>query len=306
MIQRFEFPEGATPILDCSGLIPIWVHHCSDLNRVEAENIMKAQRKFLRGAIDPPQNWFRVDELQNIHREMFKNVWEWAGKYRKSMTSIGIKPNLIPIQLGEFCLEVLSWFQYPTELTFVEMAARVHHRLVSIHPFENGNGRFSRLIADRFLLACRCLHPIWPAQLNREGVARKDYIQTLKSADQGDYVPLIELMKKLGGSDPKLSDLLGNNSYRVFVQNNNGSGLVKAMLRNGENPNSRSENEYYALHSAIKAGLDEIVKLLVDAGAEIEAKDRNGLTALQIAEIHGNTDVVDFLLLKGAQESVKL
>ncbi len=26
MEERFEFPEGATPISDCSGLIPLWVH----------------------------------------------------------------------------------------------------------------------------------------------------------------------------------------------------------------------------------------------------------------------------------------
>lgn len=45
MDKLFEFPEGATPISDCSGLIPIWVHHLNDLNRVEAENILNAQKK---------------------------------------------------------------------------------------------------------------------------------------------------------------------------------------------------------------------------------------------------------------------
>lgn len=67
------------------------------------------------------------------------------------------------------------------------MAARVHHRLVFIHPFENGNGRFSRLIADRFLLAFKCPHPVWPSHLNQEGVVRKGEIKTLKSADTDDY-----------------------------------------------------------------------------------------------------------------------
>ncbi len=83
-------------------------------------------------------------------------IWEWAGIYRKSITSIGVKPSLIPLQLAELCLEVNAWFQYPTELTFLEMAARIHHQLVFIHPFENGNGHFSRLIADRFLFAWKC------------------------------------------------------------------------------------------------------------------------------------------------------
>lgn len=49
MPEQFEFPEGATPISDCSSLIPPWFHHLNDLNRVEAENIMNAQRKYLQG-----------------------------------------------------------------------------------------------------------------------------------------------------------------------------------------------------------------------------------------------------------------
>jgi len=48
MVENFEFPEGATPITDCSGLIPDWVHHLKDLNRVEAENILKAQGRYTR------------------------------------------------------------------------------------------------------------------------------------------------------------------------------------------------------------------------------------------------------------------
>jgi hypothetical protein len=41
MPERFEFPEGAIPIGDCSGLIPLWIHHLIDLNRVEVENILR-------------------------------------------------------------------------------------------------------------------------------------------------------------------------------------------------------------------------------------------------------------------------
>jgi hypothetical protein len=73
-VIRFDFPEGATPINDCSDLIPVWVHHLQDLNRVEAENIMKAQRKYLLGHIDDPAKWFKVGELKTIHQAMFGDV----------------------------------------------------------------------------------------------------------------------------------------------------------------------------------------------------------------------------------------
>lgn len=203
MAKWLEFPDGATPLGDCSGLIPAWVHHLEDLNRVEAENIAQAQKKYLKKSVPDPKSWFHVEKLKTIHREMFGNVWKWAGNYRRSVTSIGIKPALIPSRLAEFCSEVVSWSgsEYQINLTFVERAARIHHQLVYIHPFKNGNGRFSRLVADRFLLAWKCPYPNWPTQLNQNGQARKEYILALKSADSGDYEPLVNFMKKLGASD---------------------------------------------------------------------------------------------------------
>lgn len=257
MLERFEFPEGVTPIDDCSGLIPLWVHNLNDLNRVEAENIMNAQRKYLREPVADPQNWFHVKELKAIHQAMFGDVWKWAGVYRKSITSIGINPGLIPAQLAELCIEVLSWLEYPVELTFVEMAARVHHRLVFIHPFENGNGRFSRLIADRFLLAFRCPYPVWPSHLNQEGIVRKDYIKTLQSADGGDYAPLVDFMKKLGASDPNLSELITNSFYRKYMNGEKGLAIIKALLKSESNPNDKTLNRHEVLQLSIKAGLEE-------------------------------------------------
>lgn len=304
MVERFEFPEGATPITDCSGLIPVWVHNLNDLNRVEAENIMSAQRKYLRSPVADPKSWFQVEELKTIHRAMFGDVWEWAGKYRKSITSIGTKPNLIPALLEELCLEVHSWLHSPIELTFVEKAARIHHRLVFIHPFENGNGRFARLIADRFLLASRCSYSIWPSQLNQEGVLRKDYIQTLKDADRGDYLPLVNFMKKLGASDPKLTDLLKDNFYREHIRGDKGIATIKALLRSGSNPNEETSNGHRLLQMAVKAGLEEIVKLLVVIGAEIDVADQSGLTPFQTAVMQNNEILADFFLSKGAKREM--
>jgi Fic-DOC domain mobile mystery protein B len=193
-----ENPVGATPIADVSDLIPTWVQSMAELNRVESENILHAQKKFLRGRPIDPSKWFDWPELQMIHRTMFGNVWSWAGKLRKSVTSIGVRPGMIPLYIAELCRDVASWGQSCVNLNHLEKAARVHHRLVYIHPFENGNGRFSRLVSDRCLLAWNCKHPIWPTDLNRNGGARKKYIQTLISADRGDYEPLIDFMVNLG------------------------------------------------------------------------------------------------------------
>lgn len=182
------------------------------------------------------------------------------------------------------------------------MAARIHHRLVFIHPFENGNGRFSRLIADRFLFAFKCSYPLWPSHLNKEGIMRKDYIDTLKNADRGDYSSLMDFMKKLGASELSLVDLFTNKSYEAYIKGERGEAIVKAMLKNGSNPNDQTSNGHRPLHSAVKAGLDQIAIILIAAGAEIDVKDRSGLTPIQIAVLQENILLADFLMSQGAKQ----
>jgi Fic-DOC domain mobile mystery protein B len=192
---KFLFPHDSTPMDDLSGLKFPWVQTLGDLNRVEAENISKAQKKYLESRVDSPSQWLNPTFLRKIHESMFGEVWTWAGCWRKSTTNIGIKPQLIPMRVAELCFHVISWGSQQPEWSLFERSARIHHGLVAIHPFENGNGRFSRLIADRYLAAYRHAHPIWPSQIDKEGKVRAKYIHCLKDADRGDFSSLIELMK---------------------------------------------------------------------------------------------------------------
>ncbi|NGX50254.1 MAG: hypothetical protein K1060chlam2_00095 [Chlamydiae bacterium] len=304
--MHFKFPEDATPISDSSDLLISWVQNMKDLNRVEAENISHAQRKYLRIPLQDISIWFHYGELQAIHRSMFGKVWAWAGKQRKSVTSIGVTPGLIPSQITELCEEVVSWSTEPIELTFLEKSARIHHRLVQIHPFENGNGRFSRLVADRCLLAWKCPHPFWPENLQSEGEARKLYIQALQAADKGNYEPLVCFMKDLGAADPNLNALLQDNFYRPYMRGSKGVAKIQALLRNGEDPNRVTGNGHHPLQLIIKAKLDtrkklEILKLLVKWGAKVDRVDKSGLTPFQVAVALGDRDIALFLRSKGAR-----
>ena len=302
----FQFTEGATPLPDCSGLLLPWVQTMSDLNRVEAENISPAQRKYLRPSSRDISSWFHYQEFQTIHRSMFDKVWEWAGKQRKSKTSIGVEPGLIPARIAELCAQVASWSTDPVELTFLEKSARIHHSLVHIHLFENGNGRFSRLVADRCLLSWKCPHPIWPDNLNFEGAARKLYIQTLKAADKGDYEPLVSLMKDLGAADPDLSILFQDRFYRPYIEGPKGLAKVRALLRKGEKPTPTLANRHHPLQLIIRATLEsrrklEFLKLLVKEGAEVNVVDKSGLTPFQVAVDVGDKEIAIFLRSKGAR-----
>ncbi len=80
----------------------------------------------------------------------FGDVWDWAGKLRKIELSIGIKAYLVPMELKKLCDDITYWDKNKTFDIF-ETAARIHHRAVQIHPFVNGNGRWSRMLANIYL-----------------------------------------------------------------------------------------------------------------------------------------------------------
>lgn len=282
MTIHFNYPEGATPIQDCSGLKPAWIRTQKDLNRAEAENISVAQKIYLRKPIDNPLKWFEVTSLKKIHRDMFSNVWEWAGKNRETITVIGIEPYLITARLAELCDEIKFWLTQPVELTFLEQAARIHHKLVHIHPFTNGNGRFSRLIADRYLMFWGCLYPEWPIDLQGNGLARSEYINCLKSADQGDYNPLINFMKILGAKDPSLSEFLGLTIYKTKLNNSQRLASVKALLRMDNNINDIKNKGQHPLHLSINNNEDDIFLFLVEHKADIKFRDRSGYDPFEL------------------------
>jgi Fic-DOC domain mobile mystery protein B len=73
-----------------------------------------------------------------------------------------------------------------------EIAVRFHHALVSIHPFPNGNGRWSRLMADILIVKLGGKRFTWDGgALRAADETRKTYIAALKAADNQDFDPLL-------------------------------------------------------------------------------------------------------------------
>ena len=69
---------------------------------------------------------------------------------------------------------------------------RIHHKLVQIHPFPNGNGRVSRLMADLVLEKLEGTKLYWGnANLANVSEVRDTYIAALRKADAGDYTDLL-------------------------------------------------------------------------------------------------------------------
>src|SRR5690606_31929350 len=82
---------------------------------------------------------------------MFGDVWRWAGTQRRRATNIGVEPGQIPEQLKQALDDARFWHDHDTFVAD-ERAARLHRRVVEVHPFPNGNGRCTRLLADLYLL----------------------------------------------------------------------------------------------------------------------------------------------------------
>ncbi len=81
--------------------------------------------------------------------------------------------------------------------------------------------------------------------------------------------------------------------------------IVKLLLDKGADLTAKDSDGCTALHLATDTGCVEVVKLLLDKGAGVTAKDRYGCTALHFASKKGGVEVVKLLLDKGADLTAK-
>ncbi len=82
--------------------------------------------------------------------------------------------------------------------------------------------------------------------------------------------------------------------------------LVRVLLDHGADPNERDPDEDRpALVMAASKNVPAAVSALVDAGAQVDAMDRSGQTALLLAAARRDTETVRFLLSKGADPNLK-
>ncbi len=195
MMIDFNNPEEATPIdLDEEeGLLLTHITTQGDLDRWEHDNILKALAWIEE---TKPTDILNEQFIKQLHKRMFGNVWKWAGQFRKSDKNIGVSWPEIPTSLKNLCDDVPVWIDAESESP-EEMAVRFHHRLVSIHPFPNGNGRHARLMADILLENVLGGSPFtWGNQdLSRPSEFRSRYIKALQEADAGNLIPLLKFAK---------------------------------------------------------------------------------------------------------------
>jgi len=138
-----------------------------------------------------------VDYIKELHRQMFADVWKWAGEFRTTDKNIGVDKFMIGIELKKLLDDCHYWIEQNI-FSADEIAVRLSHRIVSIHLFANGNGRHSRLLAD-ILVNRGFSKPIFSwgrLDLTRKGEVRARYLSALKEADNQNYAPLLKFARE--------------------------------------------------------------------------------------------------------------
>ena len=86
------------------------------------------------------------------HKKLFEETkGDLAGKIREHGVQISLSKFIppTPVELQTLLKEFFDWYNQNKNKIFpVELAALVHLKFVTIHPFSDGNGRISRLMMN--------------------------------------------------------------------------------------------------------------------------------------------------------------
>ncbi len=192
-----DYIDGQTPLdeEEKQGLRIPSITTREELDEFEQLNIEKATQ-WTYGKKLKAEQLFSEKFIKDLHKQMYGEVWKWAGTFRTSEKNIGIKSYLIRVELKQLLDDAVFWHKNNTYAS-EELAIQFKHRLVSIHCFANGNGRHSRLIADLIMekLYNDKFFSWGGTNLVKATEARSNYIQAVRKADNNDIKPLIAFAK---------------------------------------------------------------------------------------------------------------
>ena len=193
MTGLFFEPDDATQLTqdEREGLLQTWIAVRSDLNEAEEANIAKGASWAKKTRARSPEAVLNETFVRTLHKRMFGDVWAWAGIYRHTGRNIGIEAWRIPAEIANLLGDVRFWIEQKT-FQPAEIAIRLHHRMVAVHPFPNGNGRHTRLMADLLIERLGGHAFSWgSSSLADIGELRAAYVAALRAADNHDIGPLL-------------------------------------------------------------------------------------------------------------------
>ena len=148
---------------------------------------------FIKGLVSKPRSELSLRDINDIHQLILKRIDDiHAGTFRKIAVRISGSDVVLadPLKIPELMDAFMSWLQ-TVEGNPVIIAADAHLKLVTIHPYIDGNGRTARLLMNLLLLQTG--YP--PAIIKKED--RLMYINALEKAQlTGDVTDFYEVILK--------------------------------------------------------------------------------------------------------------
>jgi fido (protein-threonine AMPylation protein) len=91
--------------------------------------------------------------LRELHKQLYGDIWIWAGIFRKRELNIGVEPWMIATELRSSLDTIRYRWDNTDDWSARELGIAAHAETVRIHPFTDGNGRTTRLLADLVFVA---------------------------------------------------------------------------------------------------------------------------------------------------------
>jgi len=153
-------------------------------------------------------------DIRELHRLLLVEPYEMDartpdGQPTKRMIQIGeykLMPNSVRTQTGELHTyaspeetpalmgDLMRWYRKESENEAVHpvvLAALFHYRFVAIHPFDDGNGRMTRILMNLVLMRSSYV----PVVIRND--QRDNYLLALSQADAGETEPFVEFIAEL-------------------------------------------------------------------------------------------------------------
>lgn len=173
------------------------VSDSDEMDDIELD-LLNRLHEYVVGSLQADQR-ITIDDLREWHRRWLGNVYVWAGRYRTLNMGKGefqfAASYRVPKLMSALDTRILS-FHTPcsgfSEDQLSEAIAIVHVELILIHPFREGNGRLSRLLANMMALQAG-----WPElDYTTLDKCRNEYFSAIQ-AGMSDYEPMKGMVRRV-------------------------------------------------------------------------------------------------------------
>jgi len=148
--------------------------------RVQSSVAEELIRGVLNGSLDLSE-LLSDHFLRAVHSRLYSGLWIWAGIFRRHDFNIGVAPTGIAVDLRNSLESVKTRWLVAKDWSAKEVSLAAHAEILRIHPFTDGNGRTSRLLADLIYL---CVQETEGPEVFDWEIHKKTYIGLLQDFDQ--------------------------------------------------------------------------------------------------------------------------